>query len=181
MQLNIINLEHRFERIENLRIELNNQNITDFKIWKGIIDKPICKGISKAHKQIVQYAKDNGLNEVLICEDDLQFSCKDSFKYFLDNKPKEYDIYLGNILDGVLNPDSSVNFFTGTVLYMVHSKFYDTFLSIDENKYLDTELGSKGKCFVCVPMVACQRQGYSDNVKKIVDYSKYNSLPLLKE
>ena len=74
MNINIIHLPERIDRMKSLRKELHKQNISEYEIWDGIIDSEITvRGISKAHKRIVQYAKDNCLPEVLIGEDDLHF------------------------------------------------------------------------------------------------------------
>ena len=44
---------------------------------------------------IVQWAKDNGLKEVCIAEDDLGFTCDDAWRYYLENKPEKFDVYIG--------------------------------------------------------------------------------------
>src|ERR1035437_4748267 len=138
MELNIIHLPTRVDRWNLLQKELQEQNITDIKIWNGIIDSTlILRGISQAHKQIVKDAKEKNLSEVLIGEDDLHFTSKGAFKFFLDNKPKDFDIYLGSVLHGRLKADNTVVDFSGTTLYMVRKRFYDAFLSVPENIHID--------------------------------------------
>lgn len=174
MTLHIIHLPHRKDRLEILKKELEIQNITDYRIWKGIINpQSACKGISQAHKQIIQFAKHENLSEILIAEDDIQFTSPSSFTFYLKNKPANYDIYLGGIIWGKLNEDNSVDDFSGTTLYLVKQKFYDTLLSLPEDKDYDRALAMKGRFFVCNPMVVIQHNGFSDNQKRYIDFGPY--------
>jgi hypothetical protein len=164
--------------------ELAAQNITDYRIWPGIIDKTVVfRGISQAHKQIVRFAKDNNLPEVLIGEDDLLFTSPRSFEYFLENKPIDYDIYLSSVYPpGRPQEDNTVKDLAGLTLYMVHCRFYDTFLSIPEHDHIDRGLRLyQGKYIVCNPFIAIQRDGFSDNKRRNCSYSAYmKNKPLLR-
>lgn len=153
-----------------LQKELASQNVSDYTIWNGIVDDVIsCTGISRAHKQIVRYAKDSGLPRVLIAEDDLHFSAAGAFEYFIKSIPLEFDIYLGGISWGQIKDDNTVNDFSGTVFCVVHERFYDHFLSTREDKDLDRSLSGGGKFIVCQPMVVTQHSGFSDHHKKWLD------------
>jgi hypothetical protein len=145
MNLNIIHLPHRVDRLKTLNKELAEQQITDYKIWDGIIDPDLpCKGISKAHKQIIIFAKKETLSEILIAEDDIHFTSSGAFKYFLSMKPTSYDIYLGGIIWGKIKEDNSVDDFSGNTLYMVNESFYDVLLSTPENEDFDRAIAYKG-------------------------------------
>jgi len=159
--MNIIHNQYRPDRWDNLMHELNRQGITEYRIWPSVFDSPICKGVSRAHKQIVQFAQDVGLPEVIIAEDDIKFPAEDGFKYFLKRKPEDFDLYLGGIYRGEIK-DGKTDDFSGLHLYIIKQKFYDTFLSINEEKHLDTELKGKGDYHVCYPFAAIQYSGYSD-------------------
>lgn len=53
MQLNIIHLKQRIDRLELLEKQLFEQNIEDYKFWEGVVDEKNPKrGIAKAHKQL---------------------------------------------------------------------------------------------------------------------------------
>lgn len=174
MTLHIIHLPDRKDRLEVLKRELEIQNITDYRIWDGIIDSQFtCKGISQAHKQIIQFAKQEKLTEILIAEDDIQFTSPSSFAFYFKNKPANYDIYLGGIIWGKMNDDNSVDDFSGTTLYLANQKFYEVLLSLPEDKDYDRALAKKGKFIVCNPMVVVQHNGYSDNQKKYIDFAPY--------
>ncbi|MFA7290368.1 MAG: hypothetical protein WC055_15950, partial [Melioribacteraceae bacterium] len=105
-------------------------------------------------------AKEAGMKEILIAEDDFKLLGYGSYEYFLNNKPDDYDIYLGGIMDGTIGEDNCVkDFFCGLSMYMVHERFYDKFLNIHKFGNLDRLLVGMGKFVVCNPMVVSQHGG----------------------
>lgn len=169
MVLNIIHDSRYFERMVFLLEELNKHGITDYKIWEAITDrKTVVESINASHKMIVQWAKDNGMDEVLIGEDDLMFTHPEGFKYFMDNKPKEYDVYIGGsyLIDNRINyvkPHVKVPAWAGNQLVIINSRYYDTFLSLPDEAHIDSVQQSMGEYFLCFPMVALQRPCKSAN------------------
>ena len=113
------------------------------------------------------------MSSILIAEDDVKYTAKMAFEYFIINEPKDYDLYLGGITYGKINTDNSVKDFAGTHFYKIHQRFYKTFLSLPEEKDIDRSLAHKGKFIVCNPFVAIQQNGYSDNQKKYQNYDIY--------
>ena len=93
-KLNIIYDARRHEKYHPLMYELERQGITDFEIWPCIMLPDVVQSINASHKMIVRDAKDKGLEEVFIAEDDLFFPAKDGWEYFLKNKPKLLNILL---------------------------------------------------------------------------------------
>lgn len=173
MKLNIIHLKHRMDRLVSLQREMSEQGI-DFELWDGIVDvqKPFT-GISKAHKRIVMDAAMRNLPKVCIGEDDIRFCDKGAWQYFLDNEPEDYDIYLASVYTGHIDENNETKDFSGLTLYMVHQKFYTTFLATNELNHLDRALFKRGKYVVCNPFAAIQYNGLSDNKKKIMNYDSY--------
>lgn len=166
MQLNIIHLPHRVDRLCLLQRELTAQGISDFRIWPGIVDDAgPCAGISKAHKQIIRHAREAELCEVLIGEDDLQFTALGAFNFFMANRPSDFDIYLAGIYSGEIKDDSTVDDFSALTLYLVNNRYYDIFLSRPEDNHLDRAMRNTGKFVVCLPFAVRQYNGYSDNLK----------------
>jgi len=109
MELQIINLKHRSDRLHLLKQELAIQEITNYKIWEGVLDTQGPKvGIAKAHKQIVKWAKKLNLESIVIAEDDIIFTDIGAYSYFIKQTPKEYDLYLGGIYYGYIKHDHSV-------------------------------------------------------------------------
>ncbi len=149
--------------------QLAKQRITSFELWDGIFDRDrkAKENISKAHKQIVEYAKVAGWKEVCIGEDDLKFFAEGAWYFFLKNKPDDYDIYLASVYIGQLDEKNEVKDFCGLTLYIVHERFYDKFLSADPYDHLDRALSTmNGKYVVCNPFVAEQYSGFSSNTGK---------------
>lgn len=172
MKANVIHNEKNFARGSVLKYELDRQKVLH-EFWPAIYKTPVQTGISQAHKQIVFNAKKEGLKEVLIMEDDVKFPSMDGFSYFLQNKPEDYDIYLGGVYSGSPDKEGLVKSFSGLHCYMVHSSFYDDFLSIDESKHLDRGMAGKGRFVLCDPMVAIQYNGFSENTNQIMNYDSY--------
>lgn len=156
-------------RLDPLLNEFAEQGIDDWKLWNPIeCTDSVVKSINLSHKQIVQDAKDRKLKEVLIGEDDLMFTCKGAFDYFLRQKPEIYDLYLW----GTYIPPISNNMVCGFQLYMVFEKFYDQFLSLPSDIHIDTGMGVlKGDYHFCYPFPALQRSTWSSNNKAIVNYN----------
>ena len=160
----------RPERLDRLYKELERQNITEFKLWDGVVKEPVHEAIAESHKKIVFWAKEQGLNEVLIMEDDVLFPHPEGFKYFMDNKPEDYDLYLAGVYDGKIT-NGLTDRFCGLHCYFVHSRYYDKFLSSNTSRrHIDYAQQGRGKFVVCYPFAAIQYDGYSDNAKKVVDY-----------
>ena len=179
-RLNIIFDERRPERYYPLLGEFERQKITDFEIFPCIIRPKVLESITSSFKMIVMLAKDNGLKEVAIGEDDLMFPAEDGWEYFLRNKPEEFDVYIGgtyyiNKPEEYKPPVIKVKEWVGNHCIIIHEKYYDTFLSLPDNCHCDTANSDKGDFYVCFPFAALQRPGFSANNNTIVNYN-----PILK-
>lgn len=173
--LNIITLKERFLSVLK---EMKDHKI-NARYWSGITDSQIPKtNISRAHKKVVRYAKEAGLPFVVIAEDDIRFYAKGAYQYFLDNMPKDFDLYLGSYYTGI-QEGNIVKGFRGLTLYVCSARFYDKFLSADESKHIDGALNTVGgKFVVCDKFCAYQEPGYSFQRKTMVnDNSRLNGKP----
>lgn len=148
----------------------------EYVVWEGKIDRVATfRAISYAHKVIVMDAKVKGLKRVCIAEDDCVFF-DGGWKYFLDNMPEKYSLYLSMIYEGKIENNKIVKdpySFAGMTCYVVDNSFYDVFLNIDSLAHIDKKLGSLADqydYYVCNPMVAKQASGWSDNKKKYCEY-----------
>ncbi len=167
-KLNIILDSRRTERYEPLMHELKTQKIQEYEIWPCIMVDSVIKSINLSHKMIVRDAKEKGLKEVVIAEDDLMFPSNNGWAYFLRNKPEIYDLYLA----ATYCMPVSNNKVTGFHLYVVHERFYDKFLSTPDDVHIDTEMDNlKGDYVFCYPFAALQRPGFSVNNKAQVNYN----------
>lgn len=180
--VNVINLPHRQDRMMSAIAQSVEQGF-DIRRWNGIIDKPPFKGISRAHKQIIQFAKENNIEEAIVMEDDCVFTAPGAFDFFIKNKPEDFDIYFGMIYSAQIEGNRIINGFSGMTFYIVNKRFYDFFLSApdtDTDKikadHIDRWLGNtafKHKYIVCSEFVCYQIEGFSDNHKQKSNYQPY--------
>lgn len=170
--IHIISNPERIIRVNRLHNEMKRQGITDYRLWPAITvsHKPRRTGISRAHKQIVDWAADEGLEEVCIMEDDVWFPAEDGFQYFLQNKPTEYDLYLGGLSRGDIDSNKITKRYSGQFCYFIHERYYDTFLRTDENLDIDGGQSNRGVFKVCYPFAAYCYAGWSDNTQSIMNH-----------
>ena len=158
-------------RIPILLNELQQQGINEFNIVEGICDKSsVVKSINLSHKKIVQQALDNGDEMTCIFEDDIKFTDLGAWHFYISRIPKDFDLYLGGIYLGDIAEDSTTKAFTALHCYIIHSRFYATFLSTPDNVHIDRSLDNLGKYVVCHPFIAIQQNGYSSNTGKEETY-----------
>lgn len=176
MTVHILHDNRNINRYEPLMDELKRQGITDYKIWDSILAKDTVTSINLSQKQIIQYAKDNGLNEICMMEDDVYFPNERGFEYFLMNKPKRYSVYLGGSYwiddrSKYIPRLVKVQQYVGHHCIFVHHSYYDTFLSVPNDKHIDTAQAGLGTFYLCYPMAALQRAGFSANNMGFADYN----------
>lgn len=167
------------QRYLNLMQQLQEQEITDYTIFAGEYDEVNTKrAINRGHKQIIQHAKDKGLKNVIIMEDDCCFTGQYAWKFFLSKIPKDYDLFTALIYSGEVNEYNRVkNGMSGThTLYSVHSRFFDFLLSQPDDVHCDRNAGMYAhqfKYYVCNPMCVIQKGGYSHNLRQSMTYEPY--------
>jgi hypothetical protein len=129
----------------------------------------VVSSINASHKKIIQWAKDNNKEMAIVMEQDCFFPAKDGWEYFINNMPKVFDVYASSTyVDDLENK----NHLCGFHCYIVHTKFYDTFLSVNDKGHIDTEIDNlKGDYKVCRPFAALQKPGWSFNNKAEVNYN----------
>lgn len=173
MILNVINLISRPDRRESVIEQLDSEGVS-YLFWDGIITKERKVGIHHAHKSIIRYAKENKLPYVAIAEDDLRWTAKGAWNYFLKNIPKEsFDLYLSSYYSGMADSNNIINKFSGLSCYICAERFYDKFLGTSEKYHLDTALGMTDGVFYVSPLFCVtQAPGYSDQRKMMVNDSK---------
>ena len=170
MLINVINLQRRPDRKLSIIQHFDKLNLL-YKFWDGYDDRSILgfKNVPQSHKSVVRDAKNKNLELVAIAEDDTRFSHQNSMDVFLKKAPKDFDLYFGMIYSGNIQDDRITHGFSGMQFYVIHSRFYDTFLSADPNKHIDTWLGERCheyQYYVCDPFICYGESGYSDNFKK---------------
>lgn len=171
MIINVLHLPHRTDRLIHLTEQMQSQR-ANFVLHDGIQNIKPHVGISAAHRQIIRIAQAKKEPMCCVCEDDIEFSDPNAYKYFIEHLPDNFSMYMGCIYHGEIRPDNTVRDFSSLTLYIVHEKFYDTFLSVPGDIHLDRGLRGLGKFVVCNPFVCKQIDGYSDNARKMTDYNR---------
>jgi hypothetical protein len=170
---NIISNPKLTVRVDRMHKEMARQGIEEYRLWPSVQlkDKPTRTGISRAHKSIVEWAGNEGMEEACIFEDDIWFPSTDGYRYFLQNKPEVYDLYLSGVTRGEINENKITTRYTGQFGYFIHERYYDMFLKTDERLDIDGGQAGRGYFHVCNPFAAFCYPGWSENVKGVMDYS----------
>ena len=169
MLINVIFDDRHEGDKQRLLKEFQEQGIEEYTFWNAIIlNHSVVASINASHKRIVKWAKLVGLKEVVVAEQDLQFTDKGAWEFFLSNKPENYKLYLwGSYVTPISN-----NKVCGFQLYIIHESFYDKFLSVPDDSHIDTAMDSLNDTYdYCYPFPALQRPGFSANNKDQVNYN----------
>ena len=185
MKSYVINLKRRNDRLEeiNLPFEYEVFEATDGKI--EFADYPVKQqgfmGCWDSHRRLFTQVKNDNLDMVLVLEDDIEVceNFNDKLKTVMEELHEDWDLlYLGGWNVGDIEKYSeSLNWakkvFT-THAFIVRNKFYDILLDkINSRKWkvdvLISEVLPSGKCFICEPTLAWQREGFSDIENRITN------------
>jgi hypothetical protein len=170
-------------REKGMLTEMQKAGIKYFYRSKAIYDKKPETGICKAHKNALKRSiLLNVSDHAIIMEDDIEFTHADSYKYFLDSfrhLPKSWDIFYGGYSSiEQASPEQEnvfrVNYVGATHLYAINAKFFQKFMTANENIHLDIWLSdplhSNAECYAASPMAAIQKNGLSQNTNKEENY-----------
>lgn len=155
-------------------------NGVDFEVFDAITKGDVVDNIANSFKQVIRdnYEKDS----VLIFEDDIKFSSSKSVKTWekcVSVLPEDCDILLGGCytLSYVKHSDMllKASDFRSLHCVLFNKKCYDKVLAHKVNHldyYLSTLIKEGLNVYVCNPMIAIQKEGYSFNKGKEVNYSR---------
>ena len=179
-----INLYRRKDRWEESKREFESIGILDRVLrFSAIEHENPCIGNHLSHARILELANYNGYTNVLIFEDDVNFfpNALENLTKSLNDIPSNWDmIYLGANLDcyPAHKFTSHLARLTGafsTHAYGINSSLFDLLIKI--NKDTNTthndvtyanEIHPNYNCFLTIPLVAGQRDSYSDIQKKVM-------------
>jgi GR25 family glycosyltransferase involved in LPS biosynthesis len=202
-----INLEGRVDRKTQIEKELTNMGLTGIR-FPGVIYEPTqpdrfnnlnlyspnAIGCQIAHLELLKMAKDKNFNNIIIFEDDFEFTVdKTSFYEQINNFNNlnidfdvlflSYNVVESEPFNDLISYGRSVQTTSG---YMVNSKFYNQLISnIEEglNLHIETQqswmycidqywksLQKTNQFFYFNKRIGKQREGYSDISRKYVDY-----------
>jgi len=182
-----INLDERTDRWEKALNEFKKVGIENVERFSAIKDENGATGCIKSHLTIIQKAKKENLNNVLIFEDDVLFLEKNISsipKALEDLKNIEWDLfYFGATIDQNIGFMSKItdnlfktNFAYTTHAYAINSGVFDKILNEGiYHRIIDVfycyNIVPMGKSFIMNPMVAIQQEGYSNIEKVQADYN----------
>jgi hypothetical protein len=177
----VMNLKDRTEKWET--IQNSFKDIFDLERFDAIKDVVGHRGCGKSFQKIIRIAKEKGMEEILILEDD----CKpledfkdrwDKVKYWLDNNKDKWEVFNGglklvvgaitNLVDTLDNGNKILSIDKGVNCHMILVKndAYDKILEWDWDKnwlidfnYINT---SKFKTLFVEPALSIQKDGYSN-------------------
>lgn len=153
-----------------------------YEVIPAVIHHEPGVGCTLSHLKCIEYAKQNDWEYVLILEDDTVFTdnVNEVFKKTFQ-EVCEYEwnlLYLGGLIRSKSKKisDSLVHVIktNTTHAYVIHKRFYDIALSIDVNNVIDKSyraLSFKHKMYMCNPMIAFQKPGWSSIQQAHVDYT----------
>jgi GR25 family glycosyltransferase involved in LPS biosynthesis len=146
-------------------------------------------GCLGSHRAIIKKAKEDGLKQVLVFEDDVSFLHDDTA---LVNLPESWGLfYLGATIEEKMWMVSNFLFKTdcakATHAVAYHHTVYDDILSkvpedisdlveftagcVAVDNFLIQEIQSKHTTYICNPLFAVQGRSFSDIVQRNIDYS----------
>jgi glycosyl transferase family 25 len=192
-----INLDTRLDRKLHVERQLQNIGINNAERFNAIKMKNGAIGCSMSHLKLIENAKANNLDHILIVEDDILFTKPNLFisklNKFLANH-KEFDMLLiaGNNLPPYIKIDDTcvqVRQCQTTTGYLVRNHYYDKlidnyrtgilnllkephnhrFYAIDKFWF---NLQAIDKWYLIIPLTVTQRADYSDIEKRPTNYSR---------
>ncbi len=186
IDLYVINLEKRKDRWEHILKTFSNPLINLIRVDAVESDKKKgWLGCFESHKKCIRIAKEQGLKNIMVIEDDCLPMDSANFisrlvqiKNYLDSHD-DWNIYLGgtatfgpNDYDRVIKDSNSDEIFVEFArAYMTHmiaynSNCYDFYLDYQIVKPVDEFWFGKIKALVSVPFLATQLEGYSDIIRR---------------
>ena len=193
-----INLDSRTDRWDECQQMFSKYNleVERFSAFEPNVEATCCISNKKfslirTHREIIKICRENGLNNVLIFEDDVEFcdylpgytkaSLEERFNNSISHLPNDWNVlYLGcgnytnnrSLVGGELY---KIGYGLTTHAIAINKNFYDTIIDKLEVPFqeLDTiycELLYKHNCFSYYPNLISQRESFSDIENKHVNY-----------
>jgi GR25 family glycosyltransferase involved in LPS biosynthesis len=186
-----INLENRKDRKYHMDEELEKYGLLNFvnryEAVKSDSNDPreSIRASGTSHRNLIEYARDKNLDNILILEDDICFN-ENSFNFLkisLTNlqKRNDWDIYYitANIFDNPLKMiDDNLLKIDGCYCvhaYIVSNRAYTKILKYNPNNYEAIDLWLNFQPLIKLggyPLIVSQIDGFSDNIGGYIRYDK---------
>lgn len=193
-----INLDRRTDRWEECLIEFakHNLNVKRFSAIDGVSLFGL-PGLTKgnigaiySHRAVIQYAKDNNFENILILEDDVEFhnDINRIFFEFIQEVPCDWDmlffganhsennIWMSEPLIKITDHVYKIIRSYANHCYVVRENVYDKLIEAlsrkdKPNDVLVSDIQKEMNCYLFRPHLAWQRPSYSDLQEEFSDYS----------
>jgi glycosyl transferase, family 25 len=176
-----INLKNRTDKKQKVQEQFDKYNL-NVKFFTAELHQNPARGCLESHIEILIDAKERGLKNVLILEDDIEIL--DNFLNInWNNVPSDWDmLYLGGnhyeILEHTSNDFKKIRSWS-TYAYAINSSLFDIIIqeSINANKEIDKfyleNIHPNYNCYMTNPkvIIPCDGENYSDIMKQNMDYS----------
>lgn len=178
----LLNLDKRRDRLEaftNHALSINLQ----FERFKALPHIGPHQSFNFSFLAILAEFWHSGKETLLFIEDDCQFQNLDKLPAAINQLPANWDmLYLGaNLLDHEGYSKNLVRVkkawathavaFRREVVWHILTNYHNVSAQMFDN-WLGEEIHPKFNCFMCKPVMAVQRPGYSDIWQKEVDYTE---------
>lgn len=196
-----LNLDERLDRKEHIEKQLKDLGMNDFERFSAIKRNPGWEGHTLSFVAILEKAINEKYEQLLIVEDDMLIEdipkFKDSMKSFEENIKNNFDVLLlGGNNQGSLKEKAEyyckiTKTFAGAA-YLVNKHYYKTFLDrlmiskkfimehpgvrmdhVYASDVIMNKIQAEDNWYLIFPHGAVQLPGYSDILKRNVDYSCY--------
>lgn len=176
-QIYLINLDRRVDRLSQTLEEFEKVGIVDYQRVSGIEHSNPAIGCHLSHALVFSDALINGYDRILIFEDDVEFFPQ--AVYTLEESLKELNpewdmLYLGANLD--IFPAYQISKHTAKLIgafsthaHAIRRKMFKTLYDInvrEDTKHNDVtysqDIHPNYKCYMSIPLIAGQRDSYSD-------------------
>ena len=174
----VINLKERIDKKEYIEKQLKVLGIT-FNLFQANKHKDPKRGCLESHLSIIKNALQKKQKYILILEDDCKFI--HSYKS-LKSPPPNWDmIYFGGtchrIIDKKYNGYARVQTWTthAYIINLTNKDFINNILKLEEydgeiDRFYLEKIHPNFNAYMCDPMIAIQKEGYSDIEQKEVNY-----------
>lgn len=183
MQAYVINLDRRKDRMEKISIPFEYERFSasdGSKLFpqEGKLSGHI--GCWDSHRRLLNQIKYQGHPFAMVLEDDVEF-CDEFLVHLakaMSQLPEDWDmLYLGGFSYDSVPFSENLNHANRVLTthgYIVRDKFLDTLIETVTNRKFKIDVVfcdalSKGRCFICNPVLAWQAEGHSDIEGKITN------------
>jgi GR25 family glycosyltransferase involved in LPS biosynthesis len=198
LEIYCINLDRRTDRWEECKIEFakHNLNVKRYPAFDGknlpVIDglTPGNVGAIYSHRAVIEHAKNNKFDNILILEDDVEFhqNLNQLFDLYIKELPEDWDIlffganhsenniWMRDPLIKISDHISKIIRSYANHCYVVKETAYDLLINSlskenQPNDVLVSDVQKELNCYLFRPPLAWQRPSYSDLLEKFTDYS----------